>query len=326
MRGPIRFALLFFGICTPVTLSACAQQNTTQMDAREIDSASGERLCRVLNGRPGPTLSTRQAINRELEQRGKRCFGKVVINKPPEPAPGNGGVAQTKPPENSPGGAAAPAPRKKEGALPQIKGTGTAFAVNRLGNLVTNEHVVAGCDATYVWSGKKMYPALVVATDPVNDIAVVEAPDLPVGKFARFRNIGPQLGEDTMVAGFPYRTLLGANLKTTFGNITSGIGMDNNVSEFQLSAPIQPGNSGGPIVGQSGAVIGVVTSRLSDEYMLKSRGEIGQLINFGVRSEVTVVFLRSHRIPIETVSAGKAMSNAQLAAEALDYTFLFVCA
>lgn len=326
MRGPYRFTLLFFVACASAVLSACAQGNAPRMDSRDVGSASGERLCRALNGRPGPALSLRRAIDRELERRGKRCFGKVVINKPPEPAPGDGGATQTKPPENSPGGAAAPAPRKKEDALPQIKSTGTAFVVNRLGNLVTNDHVVAGCGTTYVWSGKKLYPALVVATDPVNDIAVVEAPDLPVGKFAKFRSVGPQLGEDTMVAGFPYSDLLGANLKTTFGNVTSGIGLENNVSEFQLSAPIQPGNSGGPIVGQSGAVIGVVTATLNDEYMLKSRGQIGQLINFGVRSEVAVVFLKSHRIPIETVSAGKAMSNAQLAVEALDYTFLFVCA
>lgn len=318
MLAPYRFALVFFGICGLLNLPGCGPVN---LNPHEVGSASSGTLCGVLNGRPGPTLSTRRAIDHELARRGKRCFGKVVINKPPEQPPANaggGGVAQAKPPAGGSGGASAPAPR--------IKGTGTAFVVNGQGNLVTNHHVVSRCDEVYVWSGKKLFPAIVIASDPGNDIAVVEAPDLPVRKIAKFRNDGPQLGEDIMVAGFPYATMLGGSLKTTFGNVSSVIGLENNASDLQLSAPIQPGNSGGPIVDQSGAVIGVVTSSINNEYLLSGGGDIGQLMNFGVKSDVVVVFLKSHRIPMEIVSAGEVMRNAQLAADALDYTFLFVCA
>ncbi len=317
MLAPYRFMLVFFGICGLLNLTGCGPVN---MDPREIGAAASGRLCGVLNGRPGPTLSTRRVIDREMERRGKRCLGKVAINKPPEQPPANagGGVAQAKPPAGGSGGASAPAPR--------IKGTGTAFVVNGQGNLVTNHHVVSKCDDVYVWSGKKLFPAIVIASDPGNDIAVVEAPDLSVRKIARFRNDGPQLGEDIMVAGFPYATMLGGSLKTTFGNVSSVIGLENNASDLQISAPIQPGNSGGPIVDQSGAVVGVVTSSINNEYLLSGGGNIGQLMNFGVKSDVVVVFLKSHRIPMEIVSAGEVMSNAQLAADALDYTYLFVCA
>ena len=315
MRGSYCLTPLFFLACASAILSAC-----TQMDARDVGSTSSERLCGALRGPPAPTLSLRRAINRELESRGKRCFGKVVINKPADPPPGGGGVAQAKPPEDGPGGSGG-----KEGKIPQIKGTGTGFAVNKRGNLVTNDHVVDGCDTVWVATGGKVYRAYVVATDPVNDLAVISAENLPLGKVARFRAAGPRLGEDLMAAGFPFSTILGTSLKTTFGNVSSVVG-GTNVAEFQLSASIQPGNSGGPIVDQSGVVIGVVVSKLDDEYMLKSRGQIAQLVNFGVRSEVALVFLESHRIPVEIVGAGKAMGNADLAADALEFTFLLLCA
>jgi S1-C subfamily serine protease len=263
-----------------------------------------------------------------MESRGKRCFGKVVINRPVEEPPGKaggGGVARVKPPDPEPGGGATSPPDRGEDIVPRIKSTGTAFVVNRQGNLVTNNHVVDDCGMIGIASDGRVYRAFVVATDPLNDLAVISAADLPLRKVARFRSAGPRLGEDLMAAGFPYSTILGTSLKTTFGNVSSVVG-GTNVAEFQLSASIQPGNSGGPIVDQSGVVIGVVTSKLSDDYMLKSRGQIAQLINFGVRSEVALVFLKAHRIPITTVGAGKAMSNADLAAQALEYTFLLVCA
>lgn len=322
MRGSYYLRPLFFVVFASATLSACGPVN---MDPREIGAAASGRLCGVLNGRPGPTLSTRRAIDREIESRGKRCFGKVVINKPIEQPPGKGGgVAGVKPPKEGPAAPAQP-PREEENKIPRIKGTGTGFAVNKRGNLVTNNHVIAGCDTVWVASDGRVYRAFVVAKDPINDLAVISASDLPLRKVARFRSNGPRLGEDLMAAGFPFSTLLGTSLKTTFGNVSSVVGA-NNVAEFQLSASIQPGNSGGPIVDQSGVVIGVVRSKLNDEYMLESRGQIAQLINFGIRSEVVLVFLESHRISIKMVGAGKAMSNADLAAQALEYTFLLVCA
>lgn len=291
----------------------------------EIRSASSEELCGILSGRPGPTLVSQRIINEELEKRGQRCFGKVAIGRPLELPPGNGGAQQPKP---EPGHTSPPAATSPEGngePKLEIVGSGTAFAVNMDGDLVTNEHVVDGCGSNWIASRGRVYPALVVAKDVTNDLAVISVPELPLTKVAKFGTDGPRLGEDVMAAGFPYAEMLGINLKTTFGNVTSLAGLGNNVSEFQLSAPIQPGNSGGPIISQSGAVIGVVTARLNDEYMLEKRREIGQLINFGVKSNVAAEFLRSHRIPIEFIGNDRNLSNAELAAEALDHTFLFVC-
>lgn len=331
MLEPDWLARALFGLICLYAVAACAPDVPIFVDPSEIRSASSEKLCGILSDRPRPTLISQRIINEELERRGKRCFGKVAINRPPDPAPGGDDIAQAGPPDDAAPPVAVPPkkavpPEKKEGTIPEIRGFGTAFAVNKGGNLVTNEHVVSGCQTTWIASGGEIYPARIVATDSVNDLAVISVPDLPTDTAARFRNGGPQLGEDLMVAGFPYATMLGVNLKTTFGNVTSSFGINDNASEFQLSAPIQPGNSGGPILSQSGAVIGIVTARLNDEYMLKSRGEIGQLINFGLKSDVVVVLLKAHRIPIEVVDAGKTLSNARLAAEALDYTFLLVCA
>ena len=147
------------------------------------------------------------------------------------------------------------------------KWTGTGFAIGN-GYIVTNNHV-AGEAKTISVKGVKGdmntgYAAEVVATDKVNDIAILRITD---SRFTGFGTIPyavqrrmADVGEDVFVLGYPLTQALGNEIKLTNGIISSRTGYQGNVSTYQMSAPVQPGNSGGPMFDNKGNVIGIVVA------------------------------------------------------------------
>lgn len=148
--------------------------------------------------------------------------------------------------------------------------TGTGFAIGS-GYLVTNYHVAE--DATNI-SIKGVrgnfnlgYSAEVVATDKVNDIAVLKINDnrfkgfgkIPYAVSSRMADVG----EDIFVLGYPLTQTMGDEIKLTNGIISSRSGFKGDVANYQMSAPIQPGNSGGPMFDSKGNVIGIVCAHHS---------------------------------------------------------------
>ena len=93
----------------------------------------------------------------------------------------------------------------------------------------------------------------------------------------------PELGEEVYVAGFPYNF---DTLNFTNGAISALVGPEKNITQFQLTAPIQPGNSGGPILNNWGSLIGVTFARIDDMYILENSGTIPQNINYGIKLDV----------------------------------------
>jgi len=142
--------------------------------------------------------------------------------------------------------------------------TGTAWGVAK-GYLVTASHVIAGGGDIGVYAdGELVGKAKVVADDPVNDVAVLKLePDpkrrllaLPIASGAAV------LGRPVFTLGYPAPDTMGAQIKMTAGQISSLAGVRDDARFLQMSAPIQPGNSGGPLIGWDGAVVGVVDSKL----------------------------------------------------------------
>ena len=146
---------------------------------------------------------------------------------------------------------------------------GTGFALKE-GYVVTNYHVVDGTTHVYIkgvgGDFSQEYAATVVEVDKENDLAIVKIDD---SKFTGFGNIpysiqtaAAEIGEDIFVLGYPMTDVMGEEIKLTTGVINSCSGYKGDNRSYQISAPIQPGNSGGPLFNNKGEVIGVVNAKL----------------------------------------------------------------
>jgi serine protease Do len=152
-----------------------------------------------------------------------------------------------------------PAPKHLE---TRTRSSGTGFFVNGDGLIVTNAHVVEGCGGirTIADSGASA-DAAVIARDTSNDLAVLRTPLRPA-KTALFRTM-LRLGEGIEAFGFPLAPLLSTSGNFTQGSVTALAGVGDDSRYLQISAPVQPGNSGGPLLDQSGNVVGVVSAKLN---------------------------------------------------------------
>ncbi len=213
-----------------------------------------------------------------------------------------------------------PPPKPSAGSF----SSGTAFFVAGDGTLVTNAHVVSDCSLIQVKSvDGSIDSARVVARDAVNDLAIIRI-DKHVQKYAGLR-IGARLGESVAAFGFPHSDLLATSGNFTLGNITalSGIGDD---SRFvQMSAPVQAGNSGGPLLDQNGNLVGVVTSKLNALKVALSDGDLPQNVNFAVKAATLATFLDSNRVTYQVGADGKPLEPADLADKAREISAYVLC-
>ena len=198
--------------------------------------------------------------------------------------------------------------------------------VSSAGNLLTNSHVVRECASVDVLlpSGETV-SARVVARDTRNDLALVSVSH-PFLSVASFRRNPIRSGEDIIALGYPYRGLLASDVNVSVGIVSAMAGLLNDTSQLQISAPVQPGNSGGPLLDQTGAIAGVVVAKLDALAVAKVVGDIPQNVNFAIKSEVAQSFLRSNGIePLVAPSAAKRAPVADLVQTARGYTLLIEC-
>ncbi|MFO1458825.1 MAG: serine protease [Verrucomicrobiota bacterium] len=109
-----------------------------------------------------------------------------------------------------------------------------------------------------------------------------------------------KVGASVFTLGFPNPQVQGITPKFTSGEISAISGIQDDPRHFQISVPIQPGNSGGPLIDNYGNVIGIITSRLSDSYSVNTSGAIPQNVNYALKSSFLSAFLEAQR----EVSAG----------------------
>ena len=222
---------------------------------------------------------------------------------------------------SSSGGAAAAQPKPKFYS-------GSGFVVDDSGNVLTNAHVVNHCKSIIVKSmSSPPAAATVEAVDPKNDLAIVRAAHgSPLGEPVHFRNPTQPgtLGESIGVIGYPLAGILSSEPKATFGQINSVAGVNNDYTLLQISAPVQPGNSGGPVFDASGLVIGVVVSQASPA-MAAVVGNVPQNVNFAVRGEVAQIFLAAHGIKISTNRRWHTRSTEEIAATGQKSTMFIAC-
>ena len=201
--------------------------------------------------------------------------------------------------------------------------SGSGFLVAKQ-SVVTNFHVVDGCKRYTVRLDTKAYPARLVATTQRNDLALLAVEGL-VGVVPTLRT-SAALGEDVMVAGHPLSGLLAADLIVTSGQVNSLAGLANDPSLLQISAPVQPGNSGGPLIDRSGAIVGVVISKINVLHLANLiDGDIAQNVNFAIKPEILRLFLDANRVFFRTSTTAERLDGVALAERARTFTVQVLC-
>lgn len=203
--------------------------------------------------------------------------------------------------------------------------TGTLFMVSKSGHAITNYHVAGSCTELHIQGREGI--AKLVTDDKVNDLALVQVQGA-VTDFASIASDPGKLrqGEDVVVFGYPLSAVLSSGGNLTPGIVSALTGLGNNTNQIQITAPIQPGSSGSPVLNKKGDVIGVVSMKLSDVKMAKATGQVGQNINFAVSGQTLKTFLDTHKVPYSTSSLFSFEKNsADLGDEARKWTMVVEC-
>jgi S1-C subfamily serine protease len=199
---------------------------------------------------------------------------------------------------------------------PQGASVGTGWPVVS-GQVVTSNHVVVGRHEVIVINSLgQALPARIVSRDDTTDIALLEVSDTgklpPALPLARS---SARLGANVFTIGFPYATTMGTAPKLFAGVISCVNGLRDDPTTYQTTVPIQPGNSGGPLLNMNGEVVGVVTSMLAirdgedgSVHMLQNSGYVRKtvcvekLLALLPEQKSAIAVLPSHSDSLETLA------------------------
>jgi S1-C subfamily serine protease len=181
-------------------------------------------------------------------------------------------------------------------------GNGSGFFISRQGHIVTNYHVVDEASELFtklnVNGQIEKLPLKIVAKDKVNDLVILKVDktgfdlgkDIPYGM--DFNTL--EVGEEVFTLGYPMVDVMGEELKFTDGRISSKSGIDGDITTYQISTPIQPGNSGGPLFQvETGNIVAVVSATLNREMFN------GENVNYAIKSNLLKNLVESVSEPIK---------------------------
>jgi S1-C subfamily serine protease len=204
--------------------------------------------------------------------------------------------------------------------------SGTGFVISSSGHVVTNNHVIAGCvgDIHGSLNGESPLTLRVVSNDETNDLALLQAP----GSFkevATIRDKAIHPGDTVVAIGYPFHGLLTSDFTVTTGIVSSLSGVFNDTRYLQISAAVQPGNSGGPLLDTNGQIVGMVAAKLNALKIAKATGDIPENINFAIKTGMIRDFLDNSVVPYQTSEANTELKTADIARNARAYTLLISC-
>lgn len=206
-------------------------------------------------------------------------------------------------------------------------GNGTGFFVSRAGHVLTNAHVVQGCGSVDVRpAGEGSKTASIVALDRANDFALLKI-DVAGHDIAIFRSGGAiRQGDGVVAFGYPLASALASEGNLTTGNVTALSGVGDDARLLQISAPIQPGNSGGAVLDLNGHVVGVVVSKLNALRVAQATGDVPQNVNFAIKAALARAFLETNGIEVRSAPAGgQRLEVADVGARARKFTARVDC-
>ena len=207
-------------------------------------------------------------------------------------------------------------PKAPGAKIPPSSGgkSGTGFYINENGYLLTNNHVVDSCSSVWIDDGNSKIQASIIKVNANLDIAVLRI-NKKTSAYAIFGQV--RTGEDVMTLGFPLGDILGDEIKATKGVVSALVGYQGDKDYLQFTAPIQPGNSGGPLLNEGGFVVGINTSNLV--------GEDLQNINFAIKGTSALNFLGQYGIEFEHKDYVDAISSADIVEQSKEFTVRILC-
>jgi TPR repeat protein len=230
-------------------------------------------------------------------ERARQIAAAIAAGQPPPPA------------------APAPGASPQGTPAPRVLGTaGSGFFVARDGTVLTNNHVVPACRLIRVTPSTAVTAAeaTVVGRDVINDLAILRT-GLQPAAVVRFRDDKPmRSGDGVVVVGYPLSSLLSREPNVTDGVISAMAGARGDQRYFQVTAPVQKGNSGGPLADMSGNVVGVVSRKLDAMVVQKEFDDMPQNVNFALKEEYVRTFLADHGIAAATASSHETLSAADV--------------
>jgi S1-C subfamily serine protease len=234
----------------------------------------------------------------------------------------------SKPAAAKPGVTADAPPGAPGAAKPKsVSKSGTGFVVSASGHVVTNQHVVNGCtDIRGNLTGEPAMTLRVVSGDEANDLALLQAPPATTFKdFAKIRDRSIRSGDSVVAIGYPFHGLLTSDFTVTTGIVSSLSGLLNNTRFLQISAAVQPGNSGGPLLDTNGQVVGMVAAKINALKFVRATGEIPENINFAIKTGAIRDFLDNSVVPYQVAEAKSELKTAEIAGAARAFTLLITC-
>lgn len=200
------------------------------------------------------------------------------------------------------------------------EGSGTGFFVSDEGHVLTNAHVVQGCARLFVDGNK----AELVSSSDQFDLAILRTDFAEDDAVAVFSVGSARLNSDITAVGYPYAGLL-SGLNVTRGSVSSLKGLGGDAMTMQVTAPVQSGNSGGPLLSPGGEVVGVIVSKLDAVKAAEVFGDIPQNVNFAVRGEIAKLFLAQNGVDPILGQSNELKSPVDLAEEASAFTVFIEC-
>lgn len=200
---------------------------------------------------------------------------------------------------------------------------GTGFFITTQGHILTNNHVIEGCRSlTTRPDGKSLE---VISRNKSSDLALLKANITPTSVAVFRAGPAPKLGDSLVAFGFPLPGILSSSGNVSTGVLSATSGLQDDVRYIQISAPVQPGNSGGPLFDSSGHVIGVVVAKLDAIQIARVTGDVPQNVNFAVHWSEVRAFLDEEGIQYRKEPSQRAVSNRSIAATATQIAVEIEC-
>lgn len=223
--------------------------------------------------------------------------------------------------------------------------TGSGFFVSKLGHIITNQHVVGDCRTVTVGdSSEEQTSADIIDVDRISDLALLRISStkmasaesqslisklainvVPSAINGLMRAEDTELGEDVLVAGYPFSDIFGKSIKVTKGIVSATRGMGDDSGQFQIDAAVQPGSSGGPIYDEYGNIVGVVVSQLNKIKFAEEIGTLPENVNFGIKASTVKQFLNASGLPTKWSERSQSLPTKELAKIAQSQTVMVVC-
>ena len=213
--------------------------------------------------------------------------------------------------------------------LPKIDKTykvasGTGFYVSDLGHIITNSHVVDGCQNIKIQSKGNIIDTTLLGVDPKINLAVLKVGIRPKQHFA-VSDIPAQELDEIIMAGHLFGDSVGSTIKFTKGIVSSLSGMDDDYSQIQIDGALQPGNSGGPIIDQfTGNIVAVAVEKLDYKKGLKDFGVVAGNTSFGIKASSVRNIMRGNNL-ISKTPTKKQINTSELLSLAKEATVHLTC-